>query len=158
MLDLDLCLLGSLVGLRSSPLTDGGSESKSQASVRVEEMGAILTLLVVAVILVNGRLKAKRSLFKSAWSVGWKVVLVLLGYGVLVESWREFWTPARGLSDTAMFLPVVGSVNARFFAEVGWLIYLFQVAPLLSIISVVLYVLDLKLSRVNNERSFDGDA
>lgn len=127
-----------------------GSESQSQAVSLVVRMAAILTTLVAVATVLNGRAAPQRGVVKSAWSLSWRSVVFLLSYGLLVFSWRESWTPARGVNDSAMFLPLLGPVNARFFAEVGSLIYLMEVAPLLSISSGILYALGLKLIRKCN--------
>jgi hypothetical protein len=42
---------------------------------------------------------------------------------------REIWTQSQGVNDSAMFLPLVGPVNAVFFSESGWLTFLIFVIP-----------------------------
>ena len=60
---------------------------------------------------------------------------ILFAYTALVLSWRETWTPALGMSETAAFLPILGHVNAEFFAEEGFWEFLIVVLPFVSLVS-----------------------
>jgi hypothetical protein len=52
---------------------------------------------------------------------------------------RELWTPAQGVNDDAMFLPIVGAVNSAFFLEFGWLLFVAEVTPILGFVAGMLY-------------------
>ena len=64
--------------------------------------------------------------------------LLLLLYTSAVVIWRDHWTPTKGMSEEAAFMPVVGHFNAAFFAEAGWLEYLIAVVPAMSVLSGLL--------------------
>jgi hypothetical protein len=112
-----------------SPHLTGGFGIRSQALIAVAKMAFILALLVAASRLIEGEPKPGRRTVQTAWSLCWKGALILVGYGLVVMLHREFWKPSKGLNDGAMFLPVVGSINAPFFSEVAGLFTLSKSFP-----------------------------
>lgn len=64
--------------------------------------------------------------------------VVLALYTAAVIAWRQHWTPERGMSDSAAFMPFVGHINATFFSDFLWLEYLVAVVPFVSLLSGVL--------------------
>lgn len=128
-----------------SPTVAHGSETKGTALIRVTEMGCIIVALTVAARFIRPQSNENRSAVRAGWSLCWKTALLLFGYGFLVVLWRQSWTPARGTNDDAMFLPILGRVNAAFFSEVGWIIYFVELVPILTVIAGVLYFAELRL-------------
>jgi hypothetical protein len=129
-----------------SVLVADGYEPERTALIQVAEMGCIVAALAVTARFFHGRSNCQRSAVKAGCSLSWKTALLLFGYGLLVMLWRESWTPARGISDYAMFLPVLGVVNARFFSEVGWIIYLVELLPMVSVIAAIVYGAEVRLT------------
>jgi hypothetical protein len=129
-----------------SPAVTHGSEPKRTALIRVAEMGCIIVALAVSARLLRRASNEQRSAVKAGWSLSWKAALLLFGYGLLVVVWRQSWTPSRGTSDDAMFLPVLGGVNAAFFSEVGWIIYFVELVPILTVVAGLLYFAEVRLT------------
>ena len=63
---------------------------------------------------------------------------VLFLYVLIVLIRRNLWTAARGVSDYAQFLPIVGRVNSEFLSEFKWVIFVAEVLPIMSILSAIL--------------------
>lgn len=129
-----------------SPAVAHGSESKRTPLIRVAEMGCIIVALTVTARFISRRSNERRSAMKAGWSLCWKAALLLFAYGLLVLVWRQSWTPSRGTNDDAMFLPVLGRVNAAFFSEVGWIIYFVELVPILTVIAGLLYFAEVRLT------------
>jgi hypothetical protein len=91
----------------------------------------------------HGVRQGEATLFwRSQLSAEVKTVLetgvVLALYTVAVIAWREHWTPEKGMSESAAFMPFVGHINAAFFSDFLWLEYLVAVVPFVSVLSGVL--------------------
>jgi hypothetical protein len=68
--------------------------------------------------------------------LAWKTAVVLLGYGVLIEGRRWFWTPEQG---NKAFSPIFNDANSFFFREFLWLIFILEVIPIAGCSSGILY-------------------
>lgn len=124
----------------------GGYYKLRQAIANVAAMGLIITILTGLVWFQVTRNKNQKMRGWLSWSVTWKTAVCLIVYTSIVVVWRQSWTPRRGLSDSSMFLPVIGYINARFFSEAGPLIFLVYVVPIIALISGLLYRLQARIS------------
>jgi hypothetical protein len=104
----------------------------------VLEMGGILTFLTVIVWLIAPRIHRRISLSGLAIRTTLETAAILLAYVALVCVWRDTWTPARGMTESAAFMPFLGHVNAEFLAEVGPIGFAIAVVPFVAILSGVL--------------------
>lgn len=119
-----------------SPLIQGGYYQRHQALVLVTKMAFVVTVLTGVVWWFIMRRKKTRNAGRAAWTATWQTALVMAGYAVFVVGWRQFsGTPA---SDSA-FVPILGHINSHFFSEVGGLIFLMDVTPVMGCISGILY-------------------
>ena len=115
-----------------SALIRGGFYEHHQALVLVTKMGLIITVLTSLAWLLIMRRR------RTVWTAIWQTALVLIGYTALILARLQFSaTPA----DDSAFLPLLGSINSHFFSEVGWLVFLLYVAPVMGGVSGVLYFL-----------------
>ena len=117
----------------------GGAYSRNDALAFVAKMALILTVLTAIIWLVASRRKLSTWSWRIGWRVAWETLLALLLYCGVVVLRRQLWSPEQGNNAGAQFLPIIGSTNARFFAEFLWLAFLFPVAPTVSLLSGVLY-------------------
>ncbi len=113
----------------------GGFRTFSQAVVLVIGMATITTVLTAIVWILSPRLHRELSWIGLALRTCGETAIILILYAALVFAWRETWSPARGMSESASFLPIVGHINAEFFAEAGWLEFLIVVVPFVSLFS-----------------------
>jgi hypothetical protein len=126
------------------PLIRDGYFNRSQALTLVFEMGLILTILTTAAWIWSTRVAKEKALLKSWWSAAWKTFLILFVYMFAVLLRREVWTQSQGINDYAMFLPLVGRVNATFFSELRWLSFLIQVIPCMGVLSGALFCVQVR--------------
>jgi hypothetical protein len=104
----------------------------------VLEMGGILTFLTVIVWLIAPRIHRRIRLSGLAIRTTLETAAILLAYVALVCVWRDTWTPARGMSESAAFMPFLGHVNAAFLAEAGPIGFVIAVVPFVAILSGIL--------------------
>jgi hypothetical protein len=116
----------------------GGSYAFSEALHLTIAMAGITTVLCGMVWLLSPILHKKQTWFRLALWTALETGVVLAFYTGLVYWWREQWTPEKGLTDGAAFLPVVGHINAAFFSDFLFLEFLMVVTPLMAILSGVL--------------------
>ena len=117
---------------------EGGYRTLSQAIHLTIEMSVLTTVLAAITWFVSRRIHRRATWIGLAIKTALETAVVLTLYTALVIFWREQWTPEKGLSDSAAFMPVVGHINAEFFADFGWLTYLVVVVPFVSLLSGVL--------------------
>jgi hypothetical protein len=122
-----------------SSVVHGGLYGRNRALSLVAEMGLLIASLTSTVWLFVKR--QKDSPLRFAWRVVWKTAAVLMLYALAVMVRRQLWKSDQGVSDSAMFLPVVGHINAAFFSEYGWLTFLLEVIPIIAFVSGLLYSL-----------------
>jgi hypothetical protein len=130
-----------------SSVIKGGAYSLSEARALVLKMSIITMIMLSLSVIPSARspqFKSRISLFLS--TVFWAAI-PLFAYTSWVFWWRERWTPEKGMDEYAAFGPVVGHVNAAFFAEFNFLTYLLIVLPALSIIAGVLSIVYARLIR-----------
>lgn len=123
-----------------------GDYSHAQAVHLVSTMGLIITVLVIAVWVYTDLRHRAGTYWRCTWKVAAQTMLVLGIYGAAVVIRRESWRPNQGLSDDAMFLPFIGTTNAAFFSEYGWLIYFLEIVPIISLVSGLSYQLKMRLT------------
>src|SRR5580658_2692535 len=121
------------------PLIQGGYFSRGQAALRVIEMGLIVTILTITAWIWAVRIGGKKTLLGVWWSAAWRTFLILLFYLLAVLVRREMWTQSQGINDDAMFLPLIGHINAVFFSELRWLSFLIEIIPCMGVLSGVLF-------------------
>lgn len=119
-------------------VVDGGFYSHHEALRLVIEMSLLTTCFVVIVWLVSPYIHRSQSRIGLAIKTALETWLVLALYTSAVFIWRDHWTPAKGMSEGAAFMPIIGHVNAAFFAEDGWLEYFIAVIPAMSVLSGIL--------------------
>jgi hypothetical protein len=117
------------------PLIRGGYYERGQALAIVAEMALIITVLTSLVWLLEMRRNVSGSRWRIGWSIGWKTVIFLLAYAVIVVTRRQLWNPSQGVSDNVMFLPLVGNVNGRFFSEAGPFSFVLEIVPIMGCVS-----------------------
>lgn len=117
----------------------GGYYSAEQAVLYALEMGMILVLLSAIAWLHAMRRANVGTKGWLSWRVTWETAIIQIAYGVAVVARRQLWTPSQGINDGAMFLPVVGHINAHFFSEVGPIVFLIYVIPTTSVLSGLSY-------------------
>ena len=125
----------------------GSFRTHHEAALLTIQM-AMLTTCLTAVVWIASSYIHKR----VTWlSLGIKTALetgsVLILYTAAVLAWRNNWTPEKGLSESAAFLPFVGHINAAFFSDFLWLEYLVAVVPLMSLLSGILTVATSKFDK-----------
>lgn len=131
----------------------GGVYSRNQALSLVFKMGLITTILTGLAWLFVRRSRKVDQWSLMVWSVIWRTALLEIGYAFLVVARRQLWKPNQGLGDSNMFLPIVGHLNAQFFAEWKWLSFLLLVVPAVGVISGILYYLHVKASMLYERRA-----
>jgi len=119
---------------------NNGSRTKQSATISVMAMSLIISVLTLIAWFLYMRLSKPRG---SGWRKGLMVFLctgaALATYSTVVIVRRNLWTPAQGMSVYAQLLPVVGAVNAEFFSEFNWIIFLIEVIPAMSLASAILF-------------------
>jgi hypothetical protein len=131
----------------------GGVYSHNQALALVLKMGLITTTLTGVAWFFAGRFRKVGQRSSMVWSVIWRTALLEAGYALIVVARRQLWNPSQGLGDSNMFLPIIGHLNAQFFAEWKWLSFLLLVVPAVGVISGVLYYLFAKVSMLYEQRA-----
>lgn len=119
-------------------LIDGGFYSRHEAILLVTEMALITTCLATIVWLAAPYIHPNAGRIGIAIRAVLETWLLLVLYTSAVVICRDHWTPAKGMSEYAAFMPVIGHVNAAFFAEAGWLEYVIVVIPAMSVLSGLL--------------------
>jgi len=116
----------------------GGVYTQSEA-VRLAIQMSLLTVGLTAIVWIVSPYVHKQVTWKSlAVKTVLETALVLAVYTAAVIAWRQHWSPERGMSDSAAFMPFLGHINAPFFADFLWLEYLVAVVPFVSLLSGVL--------------------
>jgi hypothetical protein len=101
-------------------------------------MAAIVTCLTMVVWFLAPRIHRQLGRAVFALAVALETAAATLAYVAIVLAWRESWTPAQGLTESAAFMPILGHVNAEFFAEAGFLEFLIVVIPFVALLSGIL--------------------
>jgi hypothetical protein len=109
--------------------------SLSEARRCVIEMSILTTTLAAIVWVAHPHILKQGRWMRLAIITTLQTALVLIAYTAAVFFWRNQWTPAQGMSDSAQFMPIVGHINAEFFSDFLWLEYLVVVVPLVSLLS-----------------------
>jgi hypothetical protein len=135
------------------PLIRGGFYQRDQALAIVAKMATIITVLTSLVWLFAVKRKVSGSSWRIGWSVGWKTAVSLLAYAIIVVTRRQLWNPSQGVSDNVMFLPVVGSVNGRFFSEAGLFSFVLEIVPIMGCVSGLLCALQPRCFRASNRET-----
>ena len=112
-----------------------GFPPKPDAVPLVLEMGCVVTALTVIVWLIGARLHRRMGLAGITIGTIFETAVILFAYTALVLAWRESWTPARGMTESAAFLPILGHLNAEFFGNEGFWEFLIVVLPFVSVVS-----------------------
>jgi hypothetical protein len=118
----------------SAQIKDGEYPVSEAISLTIE-MSALMTILTVVAWLSTARVRRSTTRIGRSLVAATGTLIILILYTSAVVAWRQHWTPGKGLTESAAFIPVLGHMNAAFFADYGWLGYLFVVAPLASLIS-----------------------
>jgi hypothetical protein len=116
-------------------LSDNGGFVRHSAIVWVREFGLVITALLTVIWIVRS-CRLQRSTLVTTWTVFWQSTLILCLYAAVIIVRRQTWSEPRGVNDWAMFF---GTLNARFFSEVGPLIFVLAVIPAVSIVSALLF-------------------
>jgi hypothetical protein len=116
----------------------GGAFNQHYALSAVVEFGGVLTALITCVWLARRKLLTSDRSLRTAWTIWWQTAIILLLYASVVVVRRQTWTPQRGRTDWAMFF---GSLNARFFSEVGSVSFVVIALPLIASTSACLFFL-----------------
>jgi len=121
-----------------SSTVNGGFYSHNEALRLVTEMAVLTTCLVSIVWIVSPYIHRSQRRIGLAIKTALETWLILALYTSAVFMWRDHWNPAKGMSEEAAFMPIIGHVNAAFFAEFGWLEYFIAVVPAMSVLSGIL--------------------
>jgi hypothetical protein len=123
-----------------SAIVKGAGYSASEARTLVWQMSLVtMILLSLSAIPSMKPLQQEGRLRILLETVFWAAI-PLFAYTSWVFWWRERWTPEKGMDEYAAFGPVVGHINAAFFAEFKFLSYLLFVLPVLSIVAGILSI------------------
>ena len=101
-------------------------------------MAVLTTCLVSIVWIVSPYIHRSQRRIGLAIKTALETWLILALYTSAVFMWRDHWNPAKGMSEETAFMPIIGHVNAAFFAEFGWLEYFIAVVPAMSVLSGIL--------------------
>jgi hypothetical protein len=115
-----------------------GSPPLPDATSLTVEMATIVTGLAIVVWFLASRIHRRLGLAGLTLAVALETATVNIIYMVIVLAWRESWTSARGMTETAAFMPILGHVNAEFFAEAGFWEFLIVVIPFVALLSGIL--------------------
>jgi hypothetical protein len=135
-----------------SPLILGGHYQRRQALAIVAKMALIVTVLTSLVWLFVMMRKVSGSRWRIAWNIGWKTAVFLLAYAIVVVTQRQLWNPSQGINDNAMFLPLIGNVNGRFFSEAGTLLFILEIVPIMACVSGLLCALQPRCFMASSSR------
>lgn len=102
------------------------------------KMSFIMTAFASVIWLASPHIHNQQRWVRLAIKTALETAAILAIYGVAVVAWRQNWTPEKGLTEAAAFGPILGHVNAEFFAEYGFLEYFIFVVPLVAVISGLL--------------------
>lgn len=116
----------------------GGAYTLRQAVLLTVAMAGVTTVLAAVVWIVSPFFHKRQTWLGLAFKTAVETGVILCLYTGAVVAWRQNWTPAKGLTEEAAFMPVIGHLNATFFSDFLWLEYLIVVVPLVSILSGVL--------------------
>jgi hypothetical protein len=116
----------------------GGFYTYREAVLLAIEMSLLTTALTATVWIVSPYIHRQATWISLAIKTVLETGFVLALYTAAVFTWRQHWTPEKGMSESAAFMPFVGHINAAFFAEFLWLEYLVAVVPFVSLLSGVL--------------------
>ena len=131
----------------------GGVYSHNHALALVLKMGLLTTILTGVVWFFAGRFRKITKWKLMVWSAMWRTALLEAGYALLAVARRQLWRPSQGLGDSNMFFPIVGHLNAQFFAEWKWLSFLLLVVHAMGVISGILYYLYARVSIFYEQRA-----
>jgi hypothetical protein len=129
------------------PFIRGGAFQYGYARNAVFHLAVITTLITGAVWVWVGRHSTAKAMVKLFFETTLFTFIVLALYMAVVLLRRALWNPSQGLTDSAMFLPVVGHTNAMFFSESRWLSFALEVLPAISVISGALMCLNIIIVR-----------
>jgi hypothetical protein len=128
------------------PFIRGGHYEFDQALRLVCKMAAVVSILTfIAWLLVKPH--RFKSPLAAGMGAGWRTALLLAFYAFVILANIQFGNYQVPLPDSA-FLPVIGHLNSYFFSEVGWLVFMTMVIPIMTVLSAALYVLQWRISRV----------
>jgi hypothetical protein len=116
----------------------GGEYTPRQAFLLTVAMSGLTTTLAAVVWIVSPFLHKRQTWLGLAFKTAIETGAILCLYTAVVFARRQSWTPAKGLTEEAAFMPVLGHLNAAFFSDFLWLEYLMAVVPFVSILSGVL--------------------
>ncbi len=116
----------------------GGAYTLRQAILLTVAMSGLTTTLAAVVWIVSPFLHKRQTWLGLAFKTSLETGAILCLYTAVVFEWRQNWTPAKGFTEEAAFMPVLGHLNATFFSDFLWLEYLIAVVPFVSILSGVL--------------------
>ena len=117
---------------------NGGFYTRNEALWLVIAMSVITCCLVTVVWMASPYIHRSQGWIGLAIKTSLETWLILALYTSAVFMWRDQWTPAKGMTEEAAFMPVIGHVNAAFFAEFGWLEYFIAIVPAMSVLSGIL--------------------
>lgn len=139
-----------------SAFIHGGRYGYREALHLTITMAGITTTLCGVVWLSSPILHRKQTWIGLALKTTLETGVMLFLYTAAVVWWRDQWTPEKGMTDAAAFMPIVGHINAAFFAEYGFLEFLVVVTPLVAILSGVLTPAFDFLQRPHQLKSAEG--
>lgn len=131
----------------------GGAVEYNSAVQLCREMGLIVTLLAMLAWLIDAQWGKNPAWWRRVWQITCKTALVLFVYMAVVMARRELWHQSQGVNDWSMFF---GHLNAQFFAEVGWISFLFVVLPLMSLASGFLSLINVWWSAPRSSKKPGG--
>lgn len=113
----------------------GGFPENPEAFSLTLKMSLLMTAFASVIWFASPIIHKQKRWVGLAIKIALETAAILAIYGVIVVAWRNSWAPEKGMSEAAAFIPIVGHVNAAFFAEYGFLEYFIVVLPLVSAIS-----------------------
>jgi hypothetical protein len=130
--------------------TKDGALTSTDATSLTIEMSVLMTVLTVTAWSLSARVHRTATRVRLSAAVTIETAVILALYVFVVIMWRQHWTPEKGLTESAAFMPVLGHMNSFFFADYGWLQYLLVDVPLASILSGIVTWLFFRIE--NRER------
>jgi hypothetical protein len=121
-----------------SAVIHGGAYAFSEALHLTIAMAGIATVLCSIVWLLSPILHKKQTWVGLALCTTLEAGVMLALYAGLVVWWRDQWTPQKGMTEAAAFMPVIGHINAVFFSDFLFLEFLIVVTPLLAVVAGIL--------------------
>jgi uncharacterized membrane protein len=116
----------------NSQIAKGVVSSAAARRLTIELAGIICFLLLPVQVFPTVSWRKRSRLWIGTLTFGLALVVLFL-YAAFVWEWREHWDISQGLSENAAFGPLVGHINAFFFAEFNGLAYVIAVAPIVAI-------------------------